>query len=232
MTHISDYKVTPNYQDDYHKAALTVTSNKEKHDLVLWLIAGTTPAIAFADYKGGSKRYQVSARARGRNRYRKSVGLDIIPGGIAEVELFIEEYLPKRKEQDIRDEQAVQARRLGNRSSDDWPPRTTEAEPRHVPNSRRHPDGTWVVVEGRDLYTALKGLKSSDAVLVDGCIIGVKALRAYAKVMNRDRMRLWHGDGFIRLTTDDHRTTIKNGAWDKYGGMNGYTAALEFGAQA
>ena len=212
------------------------TINGESYDINLRVCVGGTPALAFSDYKGGIKRFAVSRRESEINTCRSTRpnGFNILPGGLADVEAFIEEYLPKRTEQAVREDRALQVRRLGNRSSDDWPPRTTEAEPRHVYDSLAActPEGTWVVLSGRDLHAAMKGLKSSDAVLVDGCIVGVKGLRAYAKVMSKDRMRLWHGEGYIRLTTDNHNTTIKNGAWDKYGGMNGYTAALEFGAQA
>jgi hypothetical protein len=110
----------------------------EVYRLRLWVIVGGTPALGFDDY-GVFKRFVPSNNVRqkwlsrdpDKGRYPpqnpdniQGPTFDVLPNGLADVEKFLLEFLPKRKAGIAKAEERNRLRALGlNPDKETWPKR-------------------------------------------------------------------------------------------------------------
>lgn len=197
--------------------------------LRLWIIIGGTPALAFSDYKGGTKRFAVTDEARRRWQACPRQGPtfnEVLPNGTEDLLQFLDEFVPQRAQAIAEEEEQKQLRDWGLPPRNTWPEYTPEPEPR-VLLGRLRPDGGWVV-QGRDIVKVLKQAKK--AVLFGNIILNPTLLRQYASILRKDWLIVYpaNGDGQLRIRTadGDNRATIKHGAREKYHGLNGFTTQV------
>lgn len=213
----------------------------ETYRLRLWVIGGGTPALGFADY-GISKRFVPSEEMRqkwsgwerGRYPHQDPNNIqgptpNVLPNGLADIEGFLFEYVPKREEGIAKAEERNQLRAWGlSPDRDAWPKREPEIEPRILGGSKRNDGG--FVIKGSDIVKSLK--KAGKILNVDGCIFATTILRQYASIWRKEAIVVYppNGENVVTVTVPDcrNRATIKHGARDKYHGLNGYHAKLKF----
>lgn len=221
------------------KTLYKVIHHGRPYKVRLWIIVGGTPALAFADNKGGTRRFEVS-----EVQAQKWQGWDgcyphqnpdnpqgptvaDLPNGRDDLEQFVIDYAPHRSAQLKREAEYKWRKAHRLKPKEKWPTFEREPEPRQV-KARQRPDGGFVV-DPRDIVKALKRAKGM--LLFGGCIMATTLLRQYASTMRGEWLLIvYPEDGQVRIVTADkkHASRIKHGAWDKYRGQNGYHAALEF----
>lgn len=209
----------------------------ETYRLRLWIIVGGTPALAFADYTGGTKRFpsleKWASWDKGRYPHQnpddvQGPTFDVLPNGLADVKKFLVEFLPKRKAAIAKQEERNRLRALGlNPDKETWPEREAESEPRILKGYKRDDGG--FVVSGKDVVKSLK--KAGKVLNIDGCVFATTILRQYAAIWRKESLIIYppNGENVLTVTVPDwrNRATIKHGARDKYRGLNGYHAKIK-----
>lgn len=212
----------------------------ETYRLRLWVIRGGGPALGFADY-GIIKRFVPTEKVqqkwtgwdKGHYPHQDPDNIqgptfDVLPNGLADVQEFLLEFLPKRKAGIARAEERNLLRALGlNPDKKTWPKREAESEPR-ILRGYKHDDGGFVV-SGSDVIKSLK--KSGKILNLDGCIFATTILRQYASIWRKEALIIYppNGANEIKLVVPDcgNRATVKHGARDKFRGLNDYHAKLK-----
>jgi hypothetical protein len=197
-------------------------------------------ALSFADY-GCIKRFALSDEMRqkwsgwdGLRYFHQNPDniqgptFDVLPNGLADIEGFLLEFLPKRKEAVAKAEERNRLRTLGlNLDKETWPKRESEIEPRILGGYKRDDGG--FVVKGADIVRSLK--KAGKILNIDGCIFATTILRQYASIWRKEAIVVYppNGENEVKVTVPDcrNRATIRHGARDKYRGLNGYHVRLK-----
>lgn len=123
-----------------------------------------------------------------------------------------------------------------------WGTERVPDEPPRLLNCGSYGPDTWRTT-GAWLAHSMKGAKSDGAVRLNGAItIGIAALRTYCKAIGHDVIDLTiypaeagNAATLVVTTVPDpasplraHRSTFKDGAFDKYQAANGHTCAVTF----